>query len=141
MKTAQQAVDRWKSAAPAAGGTWLQGIESTTVDVMGRAVNAIPAAIAGYTQSLTSGAYAKAVAASGGTANWKSKASAKQGNYVTGINAGADKFASSMGKIMQAMPGIVSSLPARGPAGSPQNEQRVVALTRALHARKGDFKG
>jgi hypothetical protein len=141
MKSAQQAVDRWKAAAPAAGQSWLTGVQNTSVDVMGRAVNAIPAAIAGYTQSLQSGAYARAVAASGGTANWKSKAEAKQGNYVTGINAGSDAYASSIGKIMQAMPGIVNSLPARGPAGSAANEARVVALTRALHARKGDFKG
>ena len=141
MKSAAQAVARWQAAAPAAGGTWLSGIQSTTVDVMGKAVNAIPAAIAGYTQSLTSGAYAKAVAASGGTENWKTKAEAKQGNYVTGINAGAPKFESAIGKIMQAMPGVVNSLPARGAVGSPQNEARALGLMRALHARKGDFKG
>jgi hypothetical protein len=74
MKSAQQAVDRWKAAAPAAGQSWLTGVQNTSVDV-------------------------------------------------------------------QAMPGIVNSLPARGPAGSAANEARVIALTRALHARKGDFKG
>ncbi len=141
MKTAAQAVDRWKNGAATAQASWLTGVQGTTVDVMGRAVNAIPAAIQGYTQSLQSGAYARAVAASGGTANWKTKAEAKAGNYTTGINAGADKFSNAIGKIMQAMPGIVNSLPARGPAGSVQNEQRVVALTRALHAQKGSFKG
>lgn len=141
MKTAAQAVDRWKASTAAGSAAWQAGIESTTVDVMAKAVAAIPAAIAGYTNSLSSGAYARAVSASGGTANWKSQAAKKAGNYATGINAGGDKFASAMGKIMQAMPGIVNSLPARGPVGSPQNEARVIALTRALHSQKGNFKG
>lgn len=141
MKTAAQAAAKWKQNTPAAAGAWSEAIQATTVDVMGRAVAQIPAAIAGYTQSLSSGAYAKAVQSSGGTANWKSKSEAKQGNFATGVNAGAAKQEAAIGKIMQAMPGIVSSLPARGPAGSEQNYQRSAGVGRALHGRKGDFKG
>lgn len=141
MKTAAQAAAKWEQNTGSAAGAWVAGVEGTTVDVMGRAVAAIPAAIQGYTQSLQSGAYAKAVQASGGTANWKSKVNAKQGNFLTGVTAGKDKQAAAIGKIMQAMPGIVSSLPARGPAGSGQNYARSAAVGQALHARKGDFKG
>ena len=141
MKTAQQAAAKYQASAPGAGATWLQGIQGTTVDVMGRAVNAIPAAIQGYTQSLQSGAYARAVAASGGTANWKTKSEAKQQNYAVGINAGLPKFESAIGKIMQAMPGIVSSLGPRGPVGSAQNYARSAQVGQALHAQKGNFKG
>lgn len=141
MKTAAQASQRWQAGAAQGQQSWLTGIQGTTVDVMGRAVQAIPAAIQGYTASLSSGAYARAVAASGGTANWKQRSEAKASNYATGIAAGSSKYDSAIQKIMQAMPGIVNSLPARGPVGSPQNEQRVIALTRALHASKGSFKG
>lgn len=141
MKTAAQAAAKWKQNAGAASQTWLEGIQGTTVDVMGRAVQQIPAALAGYQQSLQSGAYAKAVQASGGTANWKAKSEAKSGNYATGINAGASKQESAIGKIMQALPSIVNSLPQRGPAGSAQNYQRSASVGQALHARKGDFKG
>lgn len=141
MKNAADAAAKWERNTGAAAADWVKGINSTTVDVMGRAVAQIPAAIAGYTQSLSSGAYAKAVQASGGTQNWKSKSDAKQGNFLTGVTAGADKQASALGKIMQAMGPIVSSLPPRGPAGSGQNYQRSAAVGQALHARKGDFKG
>lgn len=141
MKTAQQAAAKYQASATTAQATWLEGVQNTTVDVMGRAVNAIPAAIQGYTQSLQSGAYARAVAASGGTANWKTKAQAKQQNYGVGIQAGLPKFESAIGKIMQALPGIVNSLPARGPVGSAQNYARSAAVGQALHAQKGNFKG
>jgi|SRR5665213_86329 len=141
MKTAQQGAAKWAQNTGASAPAWVAGIQSTTVDVMGRAVAQIPAAIAGYTASLSSGAYAKAVQASGGTANWKAKAEAKQSNFLTGVTAGASKQESALTKIMAAMPGIVSSLPARGPAGAPQNYQRSAAVGTALHARKGDFKG
>ena len=140
MKTAQQAAQKYQASATTAQSTWLQGIQGTTVDVMGRAVNAIPAAIQGYTQSLQSGAYARAVAASGGTGNWKTKSEAKAQNYGVGINAGMQAFESAIGKIMSAMPGIVNSLPPRGPVGSAQNYNRSAAVGQALHAQKGNFK-
>lgn len=141
MKTAQQGSAKWVANAGAAGPAWLQGVENTTVDVMARAVAAIPAAIAGYTQSLQSGAYARAVQASGGTANWKQQSSAKSANYGVGITAGTSKQAASMQLLMNALPGIVNSLPARGPAGSAQNYARSAAVGQALHAQKGSFKG
>lgn len=141
MKTPQQAAQKYQASAGTAQQTWLEGINSTTVDVMGRAVNQIPAAIAGYTQSLTSGAYARAVTASGGTANWKSKSAAKAQNYGVGITAGLPKFESAIAKIMQDMPGIVNSLGARGPVGSPQNYARSASVGQALHANKGKYKG
>ena len=141
MKTAQQAAAKWAANTAGAQQTWLQGIQGTDVDVMGRAVQQTAAAIQGYTQSLSSGAYARAVQASGGTANWKTKSEAKAANFAVGVAAGQNKQASSMQKIMAAMPGIVSSLPARGPAGSAQNYQRSAAVGQALHSQKGNFKG
>lgn len=141
MKNAQQASAKYQASAATAGATWLTGIQNTTVDVMGKAVQAAPAAIAGYTAALSGPQYARAVAASGGTANWKSKAEAKQGNYAVGIAAGQSSYDTAIGKIMQAMPGIVNALPARGPVGSPQNYNRSAAVGQALHAQKGNFKG
>jgi hypothetical protein len=141
MKTAQQASAKYQQSSSTAQQTWLQGIQGTTVDVMGRAVNAIPAAIQGYTNSLQSGAYARAVTASGGTANWKTKSEAKAQNYGVGINAGLQKFDSAIAKILNAEAAIVASLPARGPVGSAQNYQRSALVGQALHAQKGNFKG
>lgn len=140
-KSVQATVDRWKNSAGAAQTAWQEGVQGTTVDVMGRAIAAAPAAVQGFTEAITSGRWARAITASGGTANWKSKATAKAANYSTGIAAGSDKFQASMSKLLPALESMVSSLPARGPAGSPQNKARVISMIDALHARKGDFKG
>lgn len=141
MKTAQQAAARWAANTAGAGATWLTGIQSTDVDVMGKAVAQGAAAVAGYTASITSGAYARAVQNSGGTANWKAKSEAKQANFAVGVAAGAQRQSNAIQKIMAAMPGIVNALPARGPAGSPQNYARSAAVGTALHNAKGSFKG
>ena len=141
MKTAQQAAAKYQASAVGAQATWLAGIQATTVDVMGRAVNAIPAAIQGYTNSLQSGAYARAVAASGGTGNWKTKSEAKAANYGVGINAGLSKFQNAIGAIMADMPGIVNALAPRGPVGSAQNYARSAQVGQALHNNKGKYKG
>lgn len=140
MKTAQQAAAKYQQSATTAQSTWLQGIQGTTVDVMGRAVNAIPAAIQGYTNSLQSGAYARAVAASGGTANWKAQSEAKAANYAVGINAGLNKFNAAIGAILTDLQGIVNSLGPRGPVGSAQNYARSAQVGQALHNNKGKYK-
>lgn len=139
MKTAAQGSAKWVANAGAAAPAWLAGIQNTQVDVMGKAVQAIPAAIAGYTASLQSGAYARAVQASGGTANWKTKSEQKAANYGVGISAGTAAQAQSMQLLMNALPGIVAGLPARGPVGSAQNYARSAAVGQALHAQKGSF--
>ena len=141
MKTAEQASARWKANAGAAAPAWVSGIQNTTVDVMGRAIAAAPVAAQNYQRVMTDGTYAKAVQASGGTANWKTKTEAKQGNYATGIAAGADKQLSAITKILAAESQIVSSLPARVPGNPQANLQRVAGVVLGLHARKGTLKG
>lgn len=140
-KSLQATVDRWKNGAGGAQGSYTDGIAQTQIDVMGRAIAAAPAAVRNYTDALTSGRYAAAVNASGGTANWKAMSTKKAGNYGTGIALGADKFQSAMSKLLPAIDSIVGSLPARQPGNVQANLQRVSTLALALHARKGDFKG
>lgn len=140
MKTAAQGAAKYKASTGTAPATWLQGIQGTTVDVMQRAINAAPAAVTGYTQSLTSGAWARAIQQSGGTGNWKSKSEQKQGAYAAGLTNGADKLEVALGKILGDMPGIVASAGARGPTGSEQNYARSASVGRQLHANKGKYK-
>lgn len=141
MKTAQQGSAKWVTNTGGSAPAWLEGINNTTIDVMGRAIAAAPAAVAAYSQNLTSGAWARAIQNSGGTANWKSMADKKSANFATGVAAGADKQATALGKIMQDMPGIVNGLSARGPVGSAQNYQRSAQVGTALHNNKGKYKG
>jgi hypothetical protein len=140
-KSVQSTVAKWKNNAAGAQTAYTEGVTSTQIDVVGRAIGAAADAVRNYADSVTSGRWAAALNASGGTANWKSRTVAKAANYGTGIQAGADKFATAMGKLLPAIEGIVSSLPARQPGNVGANIERVRALALALHARKGEFKG
>lgn len=134
-------VQKWNQNASGATERFAQGVANTSVDVMGRAVQQAPAAVANYNQALSSGRWARAIAASGGTANWKAQTEKKKGNYATGIAAGSDKFSNAMGKLLPFIESEVSRLPARQPGNVGANLQRVGQLAQALHAAKGTFKG
>lgn len=141
MKSADQAAARWKQNTAGAGDTWVQGIANSNVDVQARAIAAKGAAAANYQKAMSDGTYEKGWQASGGTANWKAKAEAKAGNYSTGVNAGAPKFESAIGKIIAAEQRIVSSLPARVPGNPQANLARVQGVVMGLHQLKGQLKG
>lgn len=134
-------VNKWKQNAAGAQERYTQGVASTSIDVVARAIAQAPAAAANYAQAVSSGRWARALTASGGTANWKAQTQKKAGNYGTGIAAGEDKFNAAMSKLLPAIEQIVGSLPARQPGNVGANLQRVAALATALHSRKGEFKG
>lgn len=141
MKTLEQTLAKYDAGTAGAGATWSAAIQNTNIDVMGRAIAAKGAALAGFQRVMTDGTYERAVQASGGTANWKSKTEAKQGNYATGVQAGKDKFASAMQKVLAAEAQILSGLPARVPGNVQANLQRSAQMALGLHARKGSLKG
>ncbi len=93
MKSPQQGSDRYRSGMGAAGPAYEQGVASTTIDVMGRAIAAGPVAVANYQQAWASGRVAAAINASGGTANWKSKTQQKSGNYTGSAAYAGDNYA------------------------------------------------
>lgn len=140
-RSLQDTVSKWQQNASGAQERYASGVAATSVDVMARAIAAAPVAAANYSQALTSGRWARAITASGGTANWKAMTQKKAGNYGTGIAAGVDKFNAAMGKLLPAIEQIVGSLPPRQPGNVGANLQRVAALAQALHAQKGNFKG
>lgn len=140
-KTAQQAAQKWQQNASGAQQTYEQGVQNTQVDVMGRAIAAGADAVRNFSQAITSGRWAAAINASGGTANWKAQTVAKAGNYSTGISHGASKYQAAAAKLLPAIESIVSGLPPRQPGNVAANVQRVLGLATALHARKGEFKG
>lgn len=142
MKSVQATVARWKAGAQGAQTAYTDGIQSTQVDVMQRAIAAGPDAVRNYNEAWASGRVAAAINASGGTANWKAMAVKKASNYGTGIAAGEEKAARAFAKLIPAIESITSSLPARQPGNVAANvNNRVLGLAVALHARKGEFKG
>lgn len=113
-KTLDQVVSRWQSGASGAQQAFTDGVQGTTVDVVGRAIANQAGMLAGVTQAVNSGFWASQLSKVG-TQGWKSATVAKAGNYATGIAAGLNKYQSSMqtwlpriqsaGAAAKAMPG------------------------------------
>ena len=113
-KTLDQVVSKWTANAGGAQQAFTDGVQGTTVDVVGRAIANQAGMLAGVTQAVNSGFWASQLSKVG-TTGWKSATVAKAGNYGTGIAAGAGKFQSSMqtwlpriqqaGAAAKAMPG------------------------------------
>lgn len=125
---------KWSTRAQAAGADYTAGVKQTAVDWAGATAAAADSWGQGVAQAVSNGQFAKGVTAAG-TAKWQSAASTKgaqrypqgvagaQGNYQTG-------FAPYLSVIQS------TTLPPRSPRGSPNNIQRVSAITSALHNKK-----
>ncbi len=95
MASLQQTVDRWTQSGPTAATRYTEGVQSTTVDVVGRALANEAGLISGFMQSVQSGHWRNKLGAVG-TSGWKAATVAKAPNYSQGFTAGAPKFQAAM---------------------------------------------
>lgn len=136
MKTAQQAAANWSASSGRATTAYTDGVRSTQKDQAGLAVQAEARLLQGFNDAVSSGRWRSGVMR-GGTAYWKAQSEKKAANYGVGFAAGADNFQQSIAKVMNAIGGIVPSLPPRGDVN--QNIQRSAAFALALHSLKGQL--
>jgi len=134
LKTAAQAAQNWVNSAGTAATNYQAGVNAYNGDWAGVTVASYQNWVAGLANAQANGSWQAGVNAAG-TNGWKSATIAKTANYSTGFTAGAAEQAQAIGKIMNALGGIVPALPARGSYS--QNKARAVALMDALHALKG----
>jgi hypothetical protein len=88
-------VTNWKNSTATGQQAYVAGIQGTTVDPTQLAIANAQAALANYSQAITSGRWAARLAAAG-KAKWSANAVAKAGNWSTGIAAGAGAYQSAM---------------------------------------------
>jgi hypothetical protein len=136
VKTAQQAAQNWLASAGRAGTAWTDGVNAYTGDWAGATVAQQAAMTTNWTQAVSSGRWAAGVQ-SVGTAGWKQATQSKSANYTTGYQAGAQKQATAIQKIMSFLGSAVPALPPRGDIN--MNLQRSAQLALALHAQKGNL--
>jgi hypothetical protein len=91
MATPQQWADNWSAGVGGAQQKYTDGINATTTDVVGKAIANQGALLANFTNAVTSGEWARRLAAVG-TQGWKSAAIAKAANYAVGAQAGKPRF-------------------------------------------------
>lgn len=125
---------KWSTRAQAAGADYSAGVKSTTKDWAGLTVAAADNFAAGVSQAVADGRFSKGVTAAG-TGKWQAAAAGKGAQrYPTGVAAGQASFSTGFAPFLQVIQNV--NLPPRSPRGSPNNIQRVSAITSALHQKK-----
>jgi hypothetical protein len=81
----------WQSGVSGASQKYTDGINATTVDVVGKAIAAKAALVANFNAVVASGEWERRLGAVG-TTGWKSASIAKAANYVTGATAGLSRY-------------------------------------------------
>ncbi len=81
----------WQTGVGGASQKYSDGINNTTVDVVGKAIAQQAALLANFSSAVTSGEWARRLAAVG-TAGWKAAAIAKAANYANGATAGLPRY-------------------------------------------------
>ena len=128
-------VQRWKDAAGMGQARYVEGVQATTVDVVGRAITAQPKLLTNFNQAVTSGRWAAGLSAKG-TAGWKAATVAKAANYATGIAAGAADFQTAMQVWLPIIQSAAASVQAMPNATFADSIQRMNAFATALHNAK-----
>ena len=136
MKTAQQAAANWQGSAARAGTAWNEGVQGYNGDWAGATVAQEAVALQNLTQAFTSGRWRQGVQNTG-TQGWKTATLASSANFQNGFTKGAANQQVAINKIMNALGGIVPSLPARGTYE--QNKLRATALMDGLHSLRGQL--
>lgn len=124
-KTLEQTVSRWQAGATGASGAYTEGVQNTTVDVVGRAIANQAGLLQGFNDAVNSGRWARGLQAVG-TSGWKTKTVAKAANYSVGINAGLDSYQQSM---TQWLPRINSAAAAAKAMPGTTIDQRLARAT------------
>src|SRR3954468_11538739 len=138
IPNAQTVADRWAAAAAAGGQRYADGVAATTVDVVGRAIAALPQAAINYQNAINTGHTARRLQAVGNQ-GWKAAVAAKgAANYGTGVAAAKQKYQQKMTAVLQVEAGLqqqIDSMPSGTPAA---NDARMLAWANGMRQAKAN---
>jgi len=126
--------ERWARRAAASSPDYEQGVSGTTRDWAAASAAAENSYKLGVTTAANAGRFGKGVAKAG-TAKWKKNTIQKgPARYAQGVGVAQPEYSGGFAPFLEAIGRI--DLPARGPAGSAQNYQRIAPIGNALNALK-----
>lgn len=139
VKSPDRSADTWERRVAASGQEYVDGVQNPRTDWKNATVAANANYKAGVQAAITQDAFAKGVNKAG-TEKWQRNTIEKgpqrwQQGVSLAKNAWKDGFAPYAATIQS------TTLPPRGPAGSPQNINRVTVLAKALHDKKLQLRG
>ena len=134
-KTLEQVISRYQAGASGAQTAFQEGVEGTTVDVVGRAIANQAALVAGFNDAVNSGRWAQSLQRVG-TSGWKSATVAKASNYATGIAAGMESYRTAMQTWLPRINSAAAAAKAMPGATLEQRIARSAYLQRTLYNAK-----
>jgi hypothetical protein len=133
-KDIQTIAAKFVQRAGAASADYAAGVKAPSKDWATQAAAAEPAYKQAVVDAANRGAYGKGVNAAG-TAKWQTNAvNVGATRYPGGVANAKDSFAKGFSPMLDVLNSIAYG--PRGPAGSPQNLQRVQQVADALHRKK-----
>lgn len=130
IKPLDASADKWQRRAAVAGDDYRRGVENPRTGWEQAATAAASSYQQGVTAAATSGKFAAGIRRAG-NAKWAKNAAAKgPTRFAEGVQLAVGEWQTGFGPYQTAISAL--TLPARGPAGSPQNLQRVTIIANAL---------
>lgn len=134
VRPAQMVAEKWARRAGSAQQEYTDGVSSSTRSWEAAATAAEGAYKQGVADAANRGAFGQGVKRAGNE-SWKRKTLEKGGQrYAPGVQGATSDFQSRVAPFLDVI--SRTDLPARGPAGSQGNLQRVAAIATALRAAK-----
>lgn len=139
IKPIEQAAAKWSARAAVAGQDYRQGVENPRNSWAAASAAAEGNWVQGLTQAQAEKRFSAGVRKAGDE-RWRSNAIAKgPTRFAEGVALAVGEWQRGFAPMQAALSSL--TLPARGPAGSPQNLQRVAAVATALRAVKTRSSG
>jgi hypothetical protein len=138
IKSLQATVAAWQAGTGTGLQRYLDGVASSDVDVVGRAIAALPQAAQNYQAAIASGLTARRLQAAGNQ-GWKNGVATKGGqNWSNGIANSGPKYQAKMQAVLQVEAGLQSQIQSM-PSGSPQaNDARMLAWANGMRQAKAN---
>jgi hypothetical protein len=134
IKPVEQSAAKWRNRSAVAGGDYQAGVTNPRTSWAGAAAAADANYRAGVTSAATSGRFAAGVRRAGDE-KWRNNSLAKgPSRFAEGVALAVEDWQRGFQPYQAAIGAL--TLPARGPAGSPANLQRVTAVATALRQLK-----
>ena len=135
MADLAQTVQRYQESAAMGQQRYVEGVQASQVDIVGRAIAAQPKLLANVTQAITSGRWQRRLAEVG-NAGIKAATLAKAANYSTGIAAGVPNFQKAMQTWLPIIQSAAASAQSMPNATFQDSLNRMTAFATALHNAK-----
>jgi hypothetical protein len=136
IPSAQTVADRWANATQQGSQRYLDGVASTDIDVVQRAIASKGALVTNFNNAVNNGSWERKLAAVG-TQGWKAAVAAKGGQaYTNGVTAAKAKFTARIAQVLQVEAGLQQQIQSMPSGTSAAGDARMLAWKHGMEQAK-----